>query len=207
MDEEKQSGPPKRRKVLRAKDVIPPFDTAREEEGKKAGATEERSVLSSSDLHTLSPSHLPAGHVPPAPVREADRADTGERAGPGPADGAEKLFEKPAPRGMGLEPMNHRQDAHATFQTPSEIPTYDLAEHILAEQRRAAGRRRRAPGQVQEEPTAGPGAADGPMFIPEITSQDLFELQRLVAQIVARDIDRLCQRPAGRGNWNSAIRE
>jgi hypothetical protein len=132
VDEEKQSGPSRRRKVLRAKDVIPPFDTI--------------------------------GHAPPDPARREHRAD---RNG-----------------GTGLQ---------STEET--EIPMYDLAENILAEQRRAAGRRRRAPGQVQEVPGPASSAAGVRMFVSEIGSPDLLELQRLVAEIVARDIDRLCQRP------------
>jgi len=107
-----------------------------------------------------------------------------------------------------------------------EIPSYDLAENILAEQRRAAGRRRRGPGRVGAEP-AGPAfaGATGPQthtsalgrgsptqnFALEAQSpthaspvqgptqvlpvQDLLALQRVVAEIVARDVERLCRRP------------
>lgn len=84
-----------------------------------------------------------------------------------------------------------------------EIPSYDLAENILAEQRRAAGRRRRGPGRVEDEPvTPAPVGANhySPVqgakgFSPLLASQDLLELQRVVAEIVARDIERLCRRP------------
>ena len=75
------------------------------------------------------------------------------------------------------------------------IPTYDLAENILAEQRRAAGRRRRAPGRVEEEPVPRPDESAVSTPRPQPMSQDLLELQQIVAQIVARDIERLCQRP------------
>jgi hypothetical protein len=75
-----------------------------------------------------------------------------------------------------------------------EIPSYDLAENILAEQRRAAGRRRRGPGRAGAGPGACPqkaGHGDPPLR----ASQDLLELQRVVAEIVARDIERLCRKP------------
>jgi hypothetical protein len=82
------------------------------------------------------------------------------------------------------------------------IPSYDLAEHILAEQRRMAGRRRRAPGEAPgDQPqdgrptTSSSGCCHPPSAFPEATSPDLLELQQLVAQIVARDIEQLCRRP------------
>ena len=76
-------------------------------------------------------------------------------------------------------------------QDGAEIPSYDLAENILAEQRRAAGRRRRGPGRVEPEP-AGLAPVGATHASPV---QDLSELQHVVAEIVARDIERLCRRP------------
>ena len=75
------------------------------------------------------------------------------------------------------------------------IPAYDLAENILAEQRRAAGRRRRGPGRAPEEPAALPEKPALRGFAADLASQNLLELQRIVAEIVARDIERLCRRP------------
>jgi len=75
------------------------------------------------------------------------------------------------------------------------IPSYDLAETILAEQRRVAAGRRRAPGRPAEEPTPTSDDARSGISVEEPSSQDLTELQRLVTEIVARDIERLCRRP------------
>ncbi len=75
-----------------------------------------------------------------------------------------------------------------------EIPSYDLAENILAEQRRAAGQRRHGPGRGEGEPVA-PVSVGAKDLSPLLASQDLLELQRVVAEIVARDIERLCRRP------------
>jgi hypothetical protein len=75
------------------------------------------------------------------------------------------------------------------------IPIYDLAENILAEQRRAAGRRRRGPGRAEEEPAASSANTGVSVAAPAWASGDLAELQRLVAEIVAHDIERLCRRP------------
>jgi len=75
------------------------------------------------------------------------------------------------------------------------IPTLDLGEKILAEQRRATAQTRRAPG------AAPPASADfrkqeallevaEPVEVP---SDEVAQLQQIVADIVARDIERLCR--------------
>jgi hypothetical protein len=76
-----------------------------------------------------------------------------------------------------------------------EVPAYDLAENILAEQRRAAGRRRRGPGRAEPEPAAVLKRPAVKVSVPDLASQGLLELQRIVAEIVASDIERLCRRP------------
>lgn len=140
MDEKDNSTKPKRTRVLRAADVIPPFDK------------------------------LPGGaHA------EGTGSDTG-------VDGA--VAAKATP------------DAGQPLAVDAEVPVYDLAENILAEQRRVAARRRRAPSQVQEERVAVPRPDSVRPSLAKLLSDDLPELQRIVAEIVARDIDRLCRRPA-----------
>jgi hypothetical protein len=98
-----------------------------------------------------------------------------------------------------------------------EIPSYDLAENILAEQRRAAARRRRGPGTTPAGSSGGcetrfagrriraPKRDESCLgSVPDGTScatvalsgaADLLELQRVVAEIVTRDIERLCRKP------------
>ncbi len=83
------------------------------------------------------------------------------------------------------------------------IPTFDLAESILAEQRRlASGKRKRARSagssgavepervRMEETPPVHPPAAAA--LIPPY---DLAELHQVVAGIVSRDIERLCTGP------------
>jgi hypothetical protein len=74
-----------------------------------------------------------------------------------------------------------------------EIPSYDLATNILAEQRRVASRRRRAPSQVDDPPVGSPAASVARVSVVEFPAQNLVELQQTVAEIVARDIERLCR--------------
>jgi hypothetical protein len=69
---------------------------------------------------------------------------------------------------------------------PSDIPTYNLAENILAEHRQLAAKRRKAPGRPQ---TAAKAHAAGP------PSLDLVDMHHIVAEIVARDIECLCKEP------------
>jgi hypothetical protein len=157
VDEIDQRTRPKRVRVLRATDIIPPFDKI------------------------------------PAP------AD----AGGSEPEALEPLASEPAPaddpmEGGGEEAGNVGQtgrDVELSAAAEGEVPRYDLAENILAEQRRVASRRRRAPSQPQEEPPAPPEPRGVEPFAIELPSEDLPELQRVVAEIVARDIERLCRRP------------
>ena len=99
--------------------------------------------------------------------------------------------------------------------TESEIPKFDLAEQILAEQRKITAIRRKAPGTSQRLPSLAPavtrvqaqdGAADkkpkAPDRQPQAQSTDyaikqppsiLSEQEQIVAEIVARDIEKLCR--------------
>jgi hypothetical protein len=112
----------------------------------------------------------------------------------------------PTKRGKVLRAADVIPPFTANTQPPEdglEIPSYDLAENILAEQRQAAGRRRRGPGEGggtktddRRQTTEG-GAVLRSLssVLRDPAAQDLLELQRVVAEIVARDIERLCRRP------------
>jgi len=86
-----------------------------------------------------------------------------------------------------------------------EIPTFDLAENILAEHRRTAARRRKGPGQAQAEPEPRPERVVGKTHVIQSPSRDRLELHRVVAEIVARDIERLCR--GSRANLRMDSRE
>jgi len=87
-----------------------------------------------------------------------------------------------------------RQENVITSNGPddNEIPTFDLAESILARQRRiTAGRRKkRSPAAVAKDDGQTTAV---PMYIDELSAQEQAELQQIVAGIVARDIQRLCR--------------
>ncbi len=74
----------------------------------------------------------------------------------------------------------------------AEIPKFDLAEEIMAEQRKITAVKRKAPGKITEvqrsEPQAKPvGYTTIEQPVPTLPEQD-----QIIAEIVARDIERLC---------------
>jgi hypothetical protein len=77
------------------------------------------------------------------------------------------------------------------------IPTFDLAESILAEQRRLATGKRKRSSRSREVPTTAvrEESVAGGVF-QERSSVDLAALHQIVAGIVSRDIERLCTGPA-----------
>lgn len=72
------------------------------------------------------------------------------------------------------------------------IPTFDLGQQILAEQRKVAAVKRRGPGIRGAAPAKVPQAE-------QVSNRDrrpgveLSERDRIIAEIVARDIGRLCR--------------
>ena len=81
----------------------------------------------------------------------------------------------------------------------ANIPTLDLGEKILAEQRRMTARKRKGPGGP--EPEVNPeskGIEDerppaATVASTETIRDDVVQLQQIVAGIVSRDIERLCK--------------
>lgn len=79
-----------------------------------------------------------------------------------------------------------------TEQGRSEIPSFNLAEEIMAEQRRITAIRRKAPDQ-KEEVERQRQQADSVRDTLGQPSPQLSEQQQIIAEIVARDIERLCR--------------
>ena len=89
-----------------------------------------------------------------------------------------------------VKDSNDRSGAESPAQIKSEVPKFDLAENIMAEQRKATAGRRKRPGikaesQVQKRKVLSTAC--------DIESQrvSLSEEDRVIAEIVARDIARL----------------
>ncbi|MCH7555922.1 MAG: hypothetical protein IIB56_00525 [Planctomycetes bacterium] len=99
-------------------------------------------------------------------------------------------------------------------QETSEIPKFDLAEQILAEQRKITAIRRKAPGKKPQAPDRQPQAESTDYAIKQPpstrTSQRsaasqssiLSEQEQIIAEIVARDIEKLYRRDTSSlRNW------
>ena len=92
--------------------------------------------------------------------------------------------------------MNKKEEAETSEETP-EIPSFDLAEEIMAEQRKITAIRRKAPGQKTEAQRSKPQVQPADYTIEQPTPT-LSEQEKIIAEIVARDIERLC-----RGDYSS----
>lgn len=140
-------------RVLRAMDVIPPFDEDRLTQPLAAGPVG---------------GQKPSPRIQPWRRSQEPIAVRGQTAPPSPSSGA-----------------------------PGHIPTLDLGEKILAEQRRMTARKRKAPSRTAPEVdrVQPPVVSLRAERAVELSAQDAAQLERLVAEIVARDIDRLCTGP------------
>jgi len=83
--------------------------------------------------------------------------------------------------------------ASAARSNASDIPQLDLDRQILAKQRKVTSVRRKGPG-AKSKASAETGEIASPgrraiRVVPELPEQD-----RIIAEIVARDIERLCRR-------------
>jgi hypothetical protein len=124
-------------KVLRASDVIPPFDTESRNPSSRGSAGEKK------------------------------RGRKGGDPNPQPAQALEQR---------------------------TAVPSFDLAESILSEQRRVTAKRRKRAAQANPD-TGTTVSSRRPTYIDELSSEEQAELQEVVAEIVARDIERLCHGP------------
>jgi len=75
-------------------------------------------------------------------------------------------------------------------QKQPEIPKFDLAEEIMAEQRKVTAMRRKAPGEKPEAQSRQPHVESVSYAVEQPTPARL-EQDRIIAEIVAKDIERL----------------
>jgi hypothetical protein len=75
----------------------------------------------------------------------------------------------------------------------AEIPKFDLAEEIMAEQRKITAIKRKAPGKKTEAQRSEPQAKPAGYTTIEQPVPTLPEQDQIIAEIVARDIERLCR--------------
>ena len=128
-----------------------------------------------------------------------------QKASPGPAvpgSGPEKRtiptdsnLPQPRPKPATTTPLVQP----AAEQTKSDIPRFDLAEKIMAEQRRITAVRRKGPGQ-QDEAQEQEREAESLNNTEEPVPQALSEEEQIIAEIVSRDIEVLCRGPISKAS-------
>jgi hypothetical protein len=86
---------------------------------------------------------------------------------------------------------NKKEEAEIP-QEKSEIPSFNLAEEIMAEQRKITAIRRKAPGQKTDALRLKPEPQIDDHIIEQSKSL-LSEQEKIIAEIVAKDIEKLCR--------------
>ncbi len=77
-------------------------------------------------------------------------------------------------------------------QQTSQVPRFDLAEDIMAQQRKLIALRRKAPQKNAETRMRQEGLPSGSDIAARLNLNDTGQ-QQIIAEIVARDIDRMCR--------------
>lgn len=157
--------------ILRNRNIIPPHDNT----------TQKNPVTQNSTIETIQSS-------------DAAEISTYEDTGSIPIETIPAKETAPLPRPAVR--MNKKEEAETSEETP-EIPSFDLAEEIMAEQRKITAIRRKAPCQKTEAQRLKPET----QIVDHIIEQPkplLSEQEKIITEIVARDIERLC-----RGDYSS----
>ena len=158
--------------ILRAQDIIPSDKKKTHQE--PISQSDEKATLSSAATGETSVEERKKPVPRIIPEAQAEQVKPGKDTSAGPADAR---------------------------QEKSQIPKFDLAEEIMAEQRKITSIRRRAPGKKIEaqsqEPEVELISHTLPQPIPALSGQE-----QIVAEIVARDIESLCKRgTSSLRNW------
>jgi hypothetical protein len=157
--------------ILRARNIIPPHDDT----------TQKNPVTQNSAVEITQ-------------LSDAAEISTHKNTGPIPIETMPAKEIPPLPK--PAESVSKKEETETPEETP-EIPSFDLAEEIMAEQRRITAIRRKAPGQKTEAQRLKPET----QIVDHIIEQPkplLSEQEKIIAEIVARDIERLC-----RGDYSS----
>ena len=148
--------------ILRARDIMPPYD--------------KKSCESGDSQHTDKNTN-----------HSANSRKVREDAVPIPIEAAEHK----AAKSPMVTTVNHKSDV-TNQHKKHEIPKFDLAEEIMAEQRRITAVKRRAPAKkieaVSPPSTVGSAGSTGQSQWPKPLAQE-----QIIVEIVARDIEKLCR--------------
>jgi len=152
--------------ILRARNIIPPHDNT----------TPKNPATQSSTIETTQSS-------------DAAEISTYEDTSSIPIETIPAKETTPLPR--SVVSVNKKEEAETSEETP-EIPSFDLAEEIMAEQRKITAIRRKAPGVKTGVQRLKPEVQPADHIIEE-PKLALSEQEKIIAEIVAKDIERLCR--------------
>ena len=128
------------------------------------------------------------------PYKKTAEEDKSQRTGENtasPADALETTTDKEKTEHIGPAEEKPVGAAEAEQQR-SEIPRFDLAEEIMAEQRKVSATRRKAPGKIFEAQKAEEEVGPSRYAIRQPTPAQPYQ-QQIITEIVARDIEMLCR--------------
>jgi hypothetical protein len=155
--------------ILRARNIIPPHDNT----------TQENPVTQNSTIETTQSSHKDTNSIPIETIPAEETAPL-----PRPAESVSKKEE--------AEISEETPDSPRCDSVATRIPSFDLAEEIMAEQRKITAIRRKAPGQKTEVQRLKPETRIADHII-EQPKPLLSEQEKIIAEIVAKDIEKLCR--------------
>jgi len=128
------------------------------------------------------------------PYKKKAEEDKSQRTGENiarPADALETTTDKEKTDHTG--PIEEKPvSAGEAEQQRSEIPRFDLAEEIMAEQRKISATRRKSPGKTFEAQKAEEEVGPSRYAIRQPTPAQPYQ-QQIITEIVARDIEMLCR--------------
>jgi len=125
--------------------------------------------------------------------RKSQKADENtSRSAQAPKPSAEKAAGKDA-GSIPIETTVQKKTSPSTAKREEvEIPRFDLAEEIMAEQRKITAIRRKAPGKKTEAEWRQEQAEPDSYTIEQLRLEES-EQSQIIKEIVARDIKKLCQ--------------
>ncbi|MHC4461575.1 MAG: hypothetical protein ACYS30_09080 [Planctomycetota bacterium] len=171
--------------ILRARDIIP--GTPPQEKKTHQEAISQQTVENTTDIE---PTH--SKEAAPLPAERTNYAETVKQ--PEPERVTSSIQEAQTEQ---MKPAKDKAaEAADAGQEKMQIPKFDLAEEIMAEQRKITSIRRKAPGKKIEPPSQEPEVEQGAQLIGYTIGQSMPVLsgqEQIVAEIVARDIEKLCK--------------
>lgn len=161
--------------VLRARDVIPPFDKETRQKPKQADDKKPAA----------------ADKIVEIPSKKK-KAEKGEKVD------SDNISVKADSQETGPVKKSVAASRRAQDEPKTEIPQFDLAKELMARQRKATATRRKAPGSAikPQKPQSQPKPAGAVSETYERLRPTEPERERIIADIVARDIKKL----SGNGN-------